>query len=274
VKIAGVLLANKSERRGFNFAFTLIELLVVIAIIAILAALLLPVLAKSKQKAMNVICLSNVRQLAIGEAIYITDYGSPFGYPGSVNVWLDLLRPTYAKVDALRRCPMTRDVPISQRSGQADGSVDTTWYWGVYSGNTNDIGSYCINGFFYAGGWGQPQPDGYLDYGLAFSKESSISKPTLTPVFCDSMWVDAWPRTNSPPCSDLSRGTWSTQMGRITIARHGNRPNPVPTSLPTKQRLPGAINLGFYDGHSQTVPLEDLWTLYWNNAWVVPYPRP
>jgi len=63
--------------------FTLIELLVVIAIIAILAAILFPVFAQAREKARQASCMSNMKQLSLGELQYVQDFDEQ--YSGSWN---------------------------------------------------------------------------------------------------------------------------------------------------------------------------------------------
>ncbi|HUE36622.1 MAG TPA: prepilin-type N-terminal cleavage/methylation domain-containing protein [Candidatus Acidoferrum sp.] len=59
-------------------AFTLVELLIVVAIIAILAAMLFPVLSAAKAKSRETACLNNLKQMAAGSSIYADDNGSKF----------------------------------------------------------------------------------------------------------------------------------------------------------------------------------------------------
>jgi prepilin-type processing-associated H-X9-DG protein len=90
------------------------------------------------------------------------------------------------------------------------------------------------------------------------------------------------PWASDPPPVNLVRGGDTSDllaenqgmMWVVTTPRHGNRPLRIPEQWPVNQTLPGAVHVGFFDGHVGRVPLEQLWQLHWHRNYVAPTQRP
>jgi prepilin-type N-terminal cleavage/methylation domain-containing protein/prepilin-type processing-associated H-X9-DG protein len=106
-------------------AFTLIELLVVIAIIAILAAMLLPTLARAKEAGKRIACLNNLRQLSLAAQMYVGENQGTYPPRSGTDRWPDRFYDSYGKSLKLLLCPSEiTNTPYSNGGSNSNNVAD------------------------------------------------------------------------------------------------------------------------------------------------------
>jgi prepilin-type N-terminal cleavage/methylation domain-containing protein len=175
---------GRSHRRQ---GFTLLELLAVITTIAVLAALLLPVLAKAKTRAQRTACFSNLHQLGLAWVMYYTDNNGRLVESYPVNnpyVWvqgdltvasdatnLNFIRQSklfpYNQSVELYRCPTDRGIVIGGKAVQTVRSYSMNSFMGARDASLGAI------------------PANATKQVLFYSKDSEISKPSQLWVLLD-----------------------------------------------------------------------------------------
>ncbi len=247
-------LISRRKSRHVN-GFTLIELLVVIAIIAILAAILFPVFAQAREKAREITCLSNQKQIGLGMIQYTQDNDETFvpcqnpaggnGQPGNPVGWADIIQP-YLKSTAVLHCP-DDSVPPSQDPAQVPylpapaGSPNPGPYGSAYT-------SYIYNALMGT----QPLNGGYYprNYGAGGMTIAQVLNPSETIVSSDG---DAGNAENALPYGFSFYCTHridNTNGGAATIC--GDNPgNFAALSNVADIRHQQGANYSFADGHAK-----------------------
>jgi prepilin-type N-terminal cleavage/methylation domain-containing protein/prepilin-type processing-associated H-X9-DG protein len=264
--------------RRYRGGFTLIELLVVVAIIAILASLLLSALTTAKEKSRAASCLGNERQLNFGARIAYENGNSRFDALELFDWWVEQ-NQTFNRVWV---CPS-----VSWAFTPYEGQASWSWtYPGYKSGVTNVLPSYAMNGHFFEASYIRHITSGAPKLAADdFVLEEQVEQPARTPLISDSVRWFVTPHATDHVATNfmnaLAGGPLGMHvlapddsMGTVAIWRHGSRPPVVPRTFLPSQPLPGAVNVNFFDGHSELVKLDNLWQLYWHRGYQPPAKRP